>query len=367
MMYKNELTIDGAMPLGSGDTSFVGEASAMNSANPWFIRARLRTRHLLLLTAIGEEGNIQRAAEHLNMSQSAASRLLSDLEGIIGCQLFDRMPRGVRPNWYGVTMIRHARTALASLTEAANEIHLLKSGRTGQVNIGVISGAAVSFVPRAVARVTRESPGVRIRLQVDSSDNLLEALQAGNIEVMVGRLLDRHVKSNYNYTRLADEPVCAIARKGHPLLCRGDIPLQELAALPWIVPQAGTLLRHRFDLMFHDAGCAAPTQVIEAASPVVVTRLLEETDHLAVLAKDVADYYVSCGLISPLPVTLTCKMDPFGIITRKDWILSPAAGFVCQALEEAVSEAPIGGSEQARSAAMRTRSWRTPEMARGLA
>src|SRR5690606_22187725 len=81
-------------------------------ATPWFIRARLRTRHLLLLTAIGEEGNIHKAAEMLNMSQSAASRLLSDLEEMIGWQLFDRLPRGVRANWYGKAVIRHARIAL---------------------------------------------------------------------------------------------------------------------------------------------------------------------------------------------------------------------------------------------------------------
>src|SRR5688572_25638486 len=151
----------------------------MLTATPWFIRARLRTRHLRLLTAIGEEGNIHKAAELMNMSQSAASRLLGDLEEIIGSQLFDRLPRGVRANWYGLTMIRHARMALASLGEAVNEIDLLKSGRTGQVNMGTISGPAVSFVPRAIARVAREHPLVRIQLRVESSDRLVEELQDG--------------------------------------------------------------------------------------------------------------------------------------------------------------------------------------------
>jgi DNA-binding transcriptional LysR family regulator len=309
----------------------------LNSANPWYIRARLRTRHLLLLTAIGEEGNIHKAAEIMNMSQSAASRLLSDLEEIIGCPLFDRLPRGVRANWYGITMIRHARNALSSLSEAANEIDLLKAGRTGQVNVGAISGAAISFVPKAIARVAREHPLVRIQLQVDSSDHLLEGVQAGKIEVMVGRLLDRHDKADYNYLRLADEPVCAVVRKGHPLLLRKDLQIRDLSAVPWIVPQVGSILRHRFDLMFREAGFSSPSQVIEAVSPMVVTRLLEETDHVAVLARDVAEYYAKCGLISLLPIALSCDMDSFGIITRKDWHLSPAASVVCEALEEAVA------------------------------
>jgi DNA-binding transcriptional LysR family regulator len=311
----------------------------MNSPNLWFIRARLRTRHLLLLTAIGEEGNIHKAAELLDMSQSAASRLLSDLEEVIGCQLFDRLPRGVRANWYGIALVRHARTALSSLREAANEIELLKAGRTGQVNVGAISGAAIGFVPRAIGRVARDHPLVRIQLRVDSSDQLLEALQAGKIEVMVGRLLDRHETTSFNYHRLADEPVCAAVRRGHPLLSRNDLELQDLAAAPWVVPPVGSVLRHRFDLMFREAGLPSPAQVIEASSPMVVTRLLEETQHLAVLARDVADYYAGCGLVSILPVTLSCNMDSFGIITRKDWLLSPAACVVCEALEECLDGA----------------------------
>jgi DNA-binding transcriptional LysR family regulator len=310
----------------------------MMTATPWFIRARLRTRHLLLLTAIGEEGNIGRAAELLNMSQSAASRLLTDLEDIIGSPLFDRLPRGVRANWFGETMIRHARIALASLSEAVDEIDLLKSGRTGQITIGTIPGAGLGIVPRAVARVAQEYPRVKVSVQVESSNQLIEALQAGKIEVMVGRLLERHDKSHFNYQRLADEPVSAVVRKGHPLLERRDIALHELASAPWILPQLGSVLRHRFDLMFCEAGCPSPSQVIEADSPMVVIRLLEETSHIAVLATEVAEYYAASGVVSILDVPIACSMDSYGIITRKDWLLSPAACTICEALEEAVAE-----------------------------
>jgi DNA-binding transcriptional LysR family regulator len=310
----------------------------LSTPNPWFIRARLRTRHLLLLTAIGEEGNIHKAAELLDMSQSAASRLLGDLEEIIGCPLFDRLPRGVRANWYGIAMVRHARTALSSLREAADEIELLKLGRTGQVNVGAIPGPAVGFIPRAIGRVAREHPLVRIQLRVDSSDQLVEALQAGKIEVMVGRLLERHDSTNFTYHRLADEPVCAAVRRGHPLLSRNDIQLDELATAPWIVPPPGNLLRHRFELMFREAGFASPAQIIETSSPLVVTRLLEETQHVAVLARDVAEYHAACGLVSILPISLPCRMDSFGIITRKDRLLSPAACVVCEAFEECVDD-----------------------------
>lgn len=294
----------------------------------------------MLLTALGEEGNIHRAAELLNMSQPTASRLLRDLEEIIGAELFERLPRGVRANWFGETVIRHARIALASLSEAASEIDLLRAGQSGHVRLGVISGPAISLVPHAVARLAREHPLVRIQLEVDSSDHLLEALQEGKIDIMVGRLLDRHDKSMYTYQRLAEEPVCAVVRKHHPLLSRTDLTIGELAELPWIVPPPGSVLRHRFDLMFREAGFDAPRQVIETGAPMLATRLLEETDFLAVLPVEVARYYASCSLIAILRVALSCNMDSYGVITRKGWLLSPAANILQQALLDSLNARP---------------------------
>ena len=94
----------------------------MTNYTHWFIRARLKTRQLLLLVALAEEGNIHRAAQVLNMTQPAASKLLKDLEDVLEVSLFDRLPRGMRPTWYGETMIRHARVALASLNQAHDEL-----------------------------------------------------------------------------------------------------------------------------------------------------------------------------------------------------------------------------------------------------
>ena len=128
----------------------------MSATTPWFIRARLKTRQLMLLTAICDEGNIHRAAEVLNMSQPAASKLLKDLEDMLGVTLFDRQPRGMRPNWYGETMIRHARIALSSLREAGQEVDALKTGLSGHVSLGAITGPALRSRPAMTAVLIRQ-------------------------------------------------------------------------------------------------------------------------------------------------------------------------------------------------------------------
>jgi DNA-binding transcriptional LysR family regulator len=309
----------------------------MTSWKPWFLRARLKTRHLLLISAIGQEGNINKAAESLSISQPAASRLLRDLEEIVGANLFERLPRGVRPNWYGETMIRHARNALMSLSEAAGEIESLKAGCTGQVSVGSISGPAISLVPRAVARVASDYPLVRMQLVVDTSERLLEMLDEGKVEIMVGRLTDRCESSGYTFERLAEEPLCVVVRTGHPLLSRTSLNFVELANSSWVAPTVGTMMRHQFNQMFRDAGVPIPRQLIETASPMVATRLLEETDFLAMFPRDVAEIYSSRGPLSILPVELRFDGDSYGVITRKGWQPSPAAQVICEALEDVAS------------------------------
>lgn len=305
---------------------------------PWFVRARLKTRQLMLLIAIDREGNIHRAAETLAMSQPAASKLLKDLEEMIGVPLFERLPRGMSPTWYGETMIRHARIALASLGEAGAEIEALKGGWAGSVAVGAIAGPAMSLLPTALARITRDHPQLRVSLLVESSDVLLERLDQNRLDLLVARLFERHDKRHLHYQALAEEEICAIARPGHPIL---DLPGADLAGLArssWIVPPEGSVLRHRFELMFRSAGLQPPRQVLATTALMFMTKMLEESDYLAVVPVDVARHYAGHGMVCIVPVQLSCRMDSFGIITRTDWLLSPGARTVLRALQETAAE-----------------------------
>jgi DNA-binding transcriptional LysR family regulator len=307
----------------------------MPTSMPWFLRARLKTRQLLLLVAIGDEGNIHRAAEILNMSQPAASKLLKDLEDVLGISLFERLPRGMRPTWYGETMIRYARIALSSLQQAGSEIDALKSGRFGEVSVGAITGPALNLLPQALSIVAREHPSLRVQLDVESSDVLLERLSQAKLDIMIGRLFERDDKKNLFYERLADEPVCAVVRPGHPMLNVVGLKLKQLEPSPWIVPPPGSVLRHRFELMFQEAGLTIPPQLIETSSLLFTTKMLQQSSFVAVVPTDVARYYASYGMVAMLPIQLSCTMDAFGIITRRDWLLSPAAKVVLRAIKTA--------------------------------
>jgi DNA-binding transcriptional LysR family regulator len=301
----------------------------------WFIRARLKTRQLLLLVAMEEEGNIHRAAQVLNMTQPAASKLLKDLEDALGAQLFERLPRGVRPTWYGETMIRHARMALGSLSQAHDEIEALKAGRFGQVSVGAITTPGMTLMPAAIGLVKQEHPNLRVALQIETSDVLMERLQQGKLDMVVGRLFETHDKTALRYQSLVEEPVVAVARPGHPLLSSSRLGLRDVVGAGWIVPPTGGVLRHRFELMFQEEGLEPPVNLIETAALLFITRMLQQSDLLAVLAADVARYYAQHGMVSLLPIQLPCKMDAYGLITRTDRLLSPGGRAMLEALRKA--------------------------------
>jgi DNA-binding transcriptional LysR family regulator len=304
----------------------------------WFIRARLKTRQLLLLVAMEEEGNIHGAAQVLNMTQPAASKLLKDLEDMLEVKLFDRLPRGVRPTWYGETMIRHARMALASLSQAHDEIDALKAGRFGQVSIGSITAPAITLLPEAVALVKEEHPSLRISLQIETSDVLMERLSQGRLDMVIGRLFPRHDKTDLRYEALVEEPVAAIVRPGHPLMDVTSLTLRDLVNVGWIIPPPGSVLRHRFELMFQEEGLDTPGNLIETTALLFITKMLGQGDLVGVVASDVALYYQEHGLCAILPIELPCKMDAFGMITRTDRLLAPAAKVMLRALKTAAQD-----------------------------
>ncbi|BDT59491.1 galactose-binding protein [Massilia varians] len=311
----------------------------MDTTNPnWFLKARLKTRQLLLLIALDDYRNIHRAAEELHMTQPAASKQIKDLEEMLEVRLFERLPRGMEPTIYGETMIRHARMALTSLALAHDDLVALKAGLSGQVEVGVIMSPAMALLPRAIARIKEQAPLLRIGVHLEPSNVLLDKLQRGTLDFMIGRILEKEDSSGLVYEELTEEPACAVVRPGHALLEAKDLRLEDIADQPWILPPPGSILRHRFDMMFRRAGLQPPVNVVDTTALLLITTLLQQTDSLHVMPQEVAQYYASLNVMRILPIELPCKMDAFGIIRQQDHLLAPGADLLLKQVRLAASE-----------------------------
>ncbi|OXC77036.1 LysR family transcriptional regulator [Caballeronia sordidicola] len=310
------------------------------SYSNWFVRARLKTRQLMLLAAMEEEGNVRRAADVLGMTQPAASRLLKELEDVLEVRLFDRTPHGMHATLYGEVMIRHARMVLSNLDQAHDEISALRAGLAGQVQIGAIAAAAATMVPLAIARVKALYPQLQIWLQVETSDVMLPLVAEGHLDIMIGRVLERQgqFKDAVRYEPIAEEPLCVVVRPGHPLEQATGLTMHDIVNAGWVLHPPGSVLRHRFDMVFSQIGLGSPQNVVNTNNILAISGILLQSDMLAVMPEEVARQYEEFGTLKRLAIELPCRMDAFGIITRQTQLLSPAATVVLQALHDAALE-----------------------------
>ena len=295
-------------------------------------------RQLLLLIALDEEHNIHRAAAALHMTQPAASKQLKDLEDLLGVRLFERLPHGMEPTLYGNTMIRQARMALISLSLAHEDVAALKSGLTGQVTVGAIMSSAMALLPRAIARVKQARPLMRVGVEFDTSNILLDRLRRGTLDFLIARVREGASSTELAYEELADESVCVVARRGHPLLRRAGLELADIADAAWVLPPQGSTLRHRCDMMFHRAGLAPPGNVVETTALLLTVSLLLQTDTVHLMALDIARYYADLDILAIVPVDVPVRMDGFGIITRRKYLLSPSATILLDAVRSVARE-----------------------------
>ena len=307
-----------------------------------FVRSYLKTRHMVLLVELGRHGSIMHAAEAANLTQPAASKLLGELEHALGVQLFERLPRGVAPTWYGKVLIRRAGAALAEMDAGHQEVMELLSGLRGRVDVGTVLTPSTTFLPAAVIRLKQTHARVHVSISVDTSKLLVARLRAGELDMVIGRVLSMgdggEAGAELAFEPVTDEPHSLIARAGHPLAGRSSLQLEELAQQGWILPPAGSIVRDRITALFVSHGLESPSETVSTLALPTIASLMEQSDMIAPLPVELVQPYLDSGRMVVLPYDLGLRMDLYGIITRKQHQLSPGAEAMLGAVRAVVLE-----------------------------
>ena len=299
------------------------------------VRLHLNTRQLTLLVHLDEDPRLSKAASAAGLTQSAASKLLRQVEMALDVKLFERHARGVIPTRYGEILLRHARLALSELGLAHEGILALKSGVSGKAAVGTVTHPGTSLLPMAVARMKQRHAGILINVDVDSSRQLVQRLLQGSLDIVLGQELDPKGADEVVYEPLAgDEPHAIIASAQHPLAGRKDLQLEDLIEQPWILPPAGSLLRDKVAARLVERGMALPTNIVETTSLPLITALLQQSNMVAALPEEAVQTSCEAGHLTVLLGDLTLGVGAFGLITRRNHKLSQAAQLMLSTLRE---------------------------------
>jgi DNA-binding transcriptional LysR family regulator len=296
------------------------------------IEQRLSLRNLRLIEVICREGSLVRAAQGMNMTQSAVTKALQELEAAIGVQLFERTNRGALPTPFGEALAAHARVVMTQIRHATLELAELRDGAGGSVAIGTLLSASVRLLPQAMARVLCTRPNLRIRIVEGTNESLMPQLRRGDLDMVVGRLPEFREREGIRQERLMEDEARIVAGPGHPLVQVPAPRLEDLVALPWIMPGQDTTLRRQIDHAFRQAGCEPPVGGVESVSVLVTRALLREGRHLAVWPSQLADAEAALGTVHVLPLPLPATSRPLGLSLRSTGRMSPAALVMIEAL-----------------------------------
>ncbi|MBO9512739.1 MAG: LysR family transcriptional regulator [Variovorax sp.] len=265
---------------------------------------RLRLRNLQMLLSLAQTGNMSQSAEALHTTQPGLSKWLKDLEDDVGLPLFERHARGLRPTAYGAALIKHARRIEAHLDTARDEMQIMREGAAGQVTIGFSGASSVDTVPMAVLRVRALMPMSHVRVQEGKIEHLMDAISAGELDVVVGpsemNSVDPQVRSELLYA----EPIYLVARAGHPIFELDTIAWNDVLCYPWALWAQGTPVRRAFDKALRDAGHTLPPNHIESNSATLTTTLLLHSDMIGVTSQRPALRYSRLKLLSMIPLNL---------------------------------------------------------------
>jgi DNA-binding transcriptional LysR family regulator len=300
---------------------------------------RLRTRQLLLIDALGRERNLGRAAAALDMTQPAATKQLKQAEESLGVSLFARRARGMEPTPAGEVVIRFAQQALVDFGFAREQLSALRSGLHGSVRIGTVPGALPELVAPALLEFKRRQPRVAASVVVETSDVMLDLLERGQVDLVLGRPTEGHYEDELDVVPLLAEEQVVVARKMHPIFKVRRPRLEELTRWPWILQPPGSPQRGRFEAALRHAGLHARLDITESASTVATTVLLEAGTMLAIMPASLAAHYARLGVLKVVPLELPLLVPAVHLVTLRRRAPSPAAAAFIAVLRERAAQA----------------------------
>jgi DNA-binding transcriptional LysR family regulator len=192
-------------------------------------------RILGYVDAVVRTGSFRKAAERVNVTGSALTRRILDLEKELGAPLFERKSRGVRLTSAGEIFVAFARAQIAEAQRLASRIEDLRGLRRGTVRLACSQAVAHAFLPQVLGKFADRHPLITFQVEVLDHEAALAALSGYLVDLVLV----------YRPTILGDlrplikvpQRLVALFPADHKLKGRGSLRLRECVRHPLALPQ----------------------------------------------------------------------------------------------------------------------------------
>ncbi|WP_454858819.1 pca operon transcription factor PcaQ [Rhizobium binxianense] len=282
------------------------------------IDPRIKFRHLQAFVEVVRQKSVNRAATLLFVSQPAVTKTIRELEDILGVPLFEREGRGIRATRHGEVFMRHAGATLTALRQAVDSVSQ-ESARAGPpVRVGALPTVSARIMPKAITHFLAEDTGTPVKIVTGENAVLLEQLQLGDLDLVVGRLAAPEKMKGLSFEHLYSERVLFVVRAGHPVMAAGVDVFDRLGAFPVLMPTHNSVIRPVVEQFLIAHGIPMPVTQIETVSDAFGRAYLRMSDAIWIISEGVVAGDIADGALAALPFDTGDTRGPVGLTMRAD-------------------------------------------------
>ena len=249
---------------------------------------------LIYFNAVAEHLSIREAARRLNVSSSAVSRQITQMEDALGIALFERETRRLKLAPAGEILFRHTTRVSAPLESAVAELDMLRGLRTGRVRIATIESVGLSFLPGLIADFGRRHPRIHLDVAVLPGSEVISRLAAGEVDVGFGFIASPPAKIEVALRR--DVRIGALMRPDHPLADTPHLTVADCISHPLAVAKPEISFRSVIEPFLVRAAPALPPMV-EADSIRMLVELARTGRYASVMTPIGAQGEIASGAL----------------------------------------------------------------------
>lgn len=278
----------------------------------------MKFKHLVLIDSLGKTQNMHLTAQYMNLSQPAVSKMLKEIEGLLGFDIFERHPRSMPATDLGKYVIHFANKILNESESFVDQVTNLRDGGYGYLKVGGIFAATSAALPNAILEIKQRYPLLNIEVVEQTSGNLIKMLEDRTLDLAVGRFSNQSQLPSFDYTPLAPENFCLVVNSKHPLSKKKETSLEDLFEWPWLMYPEGTPIRTRMEESFNKAGVSLPKNTVVTISVQTFLELLQRGPMIGMLPTVMVRSHLENGTLSILKTPLELIPQYYGILTRKN-------------------------------------------------
>ncbi|ATE60882.1 LysR substrate-binding domain-containing protein [Thauera sinica] len=280
---------------------------------------RVTLRQLRALAAVADSASFTQAARLLHLTQPAISMQIRDMEDIVGQVLVDGR-REIHLTTAGEIVLRAAREALEGLERAEVELKARMGVAAGTLDVVAITTAEY-FVPHLLAEFGRRHPDISFRLTVDNRERVHALLQENRVDVAIMGQPPRGLA--LRRIPFAPHRLSFVARPGHPLAARRNIPVAALAGERLLLREQGSGTRDNLE-RFLRANGVKPLAADQLGSNETLKQAAMAGMGIAFLSHHTFAMEVEYGRLQRLDLQDTPVIREWNVVARADRPLTPA-------------------------------------------